>query len=339
MSVTQYGLLGLRKAWTPAHDEYLLELLLEQHNCGKTTYNLFRHEVFKTVTHKLNKKFGLNLEESQIRNRYNVMKKDYGVLKTILDHTGFRWDVNRQIVVADDKVWEKYTAVRSDARHYRWRSFPPYDQMSIIFEESTTEEGAVRKLQFPGRENKALEEVNSDPETVQSSEPKKRPPLLVDDIVDVDSTFHVNDTHPKKRKSIASALEAEDSIENAFCEIPSAARVVQNNVNNTLPKKRKSIALTTSGSNKRAQVEAEDCIENALYEIPSEARFKVVQNNVKDDRALYRRCLEELQGIEELNDREFATAVNVLKDDKNAIAFMTIKGPRRLIWLRSILHG
>lgn len=157
----------------------------------------------------------------------------------------------------------------------------------------------------------------------------------------------MNDAHPKKRKSIAlaisgckdSALEAEDSIENVFCEIPSAVRVVQNNVNNTLPKKRKSIALATSGSNKRAQVEAEDCIENALYEIPSEARFKVVQNNVKDDRALYQRCLEELQGIEELNDREFATAVNVLKDDKNAIAFMTIKGPRRLIWLRSILHG
>lgn len=98
------------KAWTP-HDEYLIELLLEQHNCGKTTYNLFRHEVFKTVTRKLKEKFGVNLEESQIQIRYNAMKKDYGVIKTILGHPGFYWDVNKQMVVADDEVWEKYTAV------------------------------------------------------------------------------------------------------------------------------------------------------------------------------------------------------------------------------------
>lgn len=167
---------------------------------------------------------------------------------------------------------------------------------------------------------------------MQSSDPKKQPAQFVNDVVDVDSTFHLNKAQPGKRKSTPLAnlghkndvLEAEDSIENAFCETP-ASRLVPSNVNNLLSEKRKSTSVATSGCDKRAQVKTKDCAETALYD------------NVTDAR--YQRCLEELQEIEELDDLEFAKAVNALKDDKNAIAFLTIKGRRRLIWLGSIVRG
>lgn len=166
---------------------------------------------------------------------------------------------------------------------------------------------------------------------MQSSDPNNQPSLLVYDKVDL--AFCVNNTQPQERNSTPfgtsalkdCTLEAEDSIENVLCESPAAARIVHGTVNKKLPKKRKSTGAAISGCNKRAQVETDDCTGNASYD------------NVKDERALYQRCLEELQRIEELNDSEFATAVNLLKDEKNAIAFLTIKGPRRVIWLRSIL--
>lgn len=117
MSATQDGILGRPKAeWTPSRDAYLVELFIEQHDCGRTAYNEFKVEVYKSVTNDFNRKFGLNLEENQIKNRYNVMKKDFGIVKTLLSHVGFAWDDIRQMVVADDKSWDSYIAVCNDFR-------------------------------------------------------------------------------------------------------------------------------------------------------------------------------------------------------------------------------
>ncbi|KAK1352335.1 hypothetical protein POM88_053599 [Heracleum sosnowskyi] len=366
-----------------SHDECLLELLIEQQNCGKTTSNLFKYEVYKTVTQKLNQKFGTNVEENQIKLRHSAMKKDYGVIKTLLSQPGFHWDGQKQMVVADDKVWENYVAVRRDARPYRWRSFPLYDKMSIIFEDSVGGVVGAKNLHLPSSVNKALEEVNSDPEMVQFLEPASEPEQVNVDTHDSDSSFYVKNKQPRKGKSKSSVrkrsacVEVEDSIENAFYEMPCADRCtsMQKNVNVPHYTTRKSVFLATSGYDKSPQVNAEDSIENALDESPFAAtskgmqktanesqykknklnsvatsgyykrpefeaqdRFKGVQENLNDARAIYQRCLEELQKIDELDDSEFLKAVCALKDDKNAIAFMTIRGPRRLIWLRSILN-
>ncbi|KAK8567977.1 hypothetical protein V6N12_006544 [Hibiscus sabdariffa] len=40
--------------------------------------------------------------------------------------------------------------------------------------------------------------------------------------------------------------------------------------------------------------------------------------------------------LEELDDTEFTKSVNILKDNKNAITFLTIEGPQRLLWSRSL---
>lgn len=112
MSAGLDGVTSRPKAeWTPSRDSYLVELFIAQHNCGKTAYNEFKNEVIRSVTRSFNKICDLNLEENQIKNRYNVMKKDYGVVKTLLGHNGFCWDESRHMVVADDKVWDNYIAV------------------------------------------------------------------------------------------------------------------------------------------------------------------------------------------------------------------------------------
>ncbi|KAG7978191.1 hypothetical protein I3843_05G071800 [Carya illinoinensis] len=296
MSAGLDGVTGRAKAeWTPSRDAYLVELLIGQHNCGRTAYNEFKNEVIRSVTRDFNKKFDLNLEENQIKNRYNVMKKDYGVVKTLLGHDGFGWDETRHMVVADDKVWDNYIAVRSEARPFRRKSFPLYKQMTVIFEG----ERSNGKYQLPSGVPVATEEGNSNTETVRSSEPSNLPTQVVDGTLDSDSIIHVNDMQHKKRKSFA---------------------------------------MTALGRKKRAcyAYKAGETIENALYEIFSAAKFKAMQRNASNENTLYQKCLEDLQQLEELDDTEFTKAVNVLRDDKNAIAFMTIKGPRRLTWLRSL---
>ncbi|XVE93827.1 hypothetical protein REPUB_Repub01dG0228300 [Reevesia pubescens] len=296
MSATQEGVLGRAKAeWTPSRDAYLVELFIEQHNCGRTAYNEFKNEVIRSVTRDFNKKFGMNLEENQIKNRYNVMKKDYGVVKTLLSHNGFGWDETRQMVAADDKVWDNYIAVRSEARPFRRKSFPLYKQMSIIFEGERTAGKCI-----PNGVPMITEEGNSNTETVRSSEPTNVPTQVVEGTLDSDSIIRTSDKQPKKRKSVA----------------PRA-----------------------SAHKKRICYDGGEAIENAIYEMFSAVKFKALQRDASNERTLYQKCLEELQHLEELDDAEFTKSVNVLKDDKNAIAFMTIKGPRRLVWLRSLWHS
>ncbi|GMI83516.1 hypothetical protein like AT2G24960 [Hibiscus trionum] len=293
MSATQEGVLCRAKAeWTPSRDAFLVDLFIEQHNCGRTAYNEFKNEVIRSVTRDFNKKFGMNLEENQIKNRYNVMKKDYGVVKTLLGHNGFGWDETRQMVVADDKVWDTYIAVRSEARPFRRKSFPLYKQMSIIFEGERTTGKCV-----PNAVPMITEEGNSNTETVRSSEPTNVPPQVVEGTLDSDSIIRISDKQQKKRKPVT----------------PRA-----------------------SAHKKRVCYDAGETIENAIYEMFSAVKLRALQIDASNERTLYQKCLEELQHLEELDDAEFTKSVNVLKVDKNAIAFMTIKGPRRLIWLRSL---
>ncbi|RDY09678.1 hypothetical protein CR513_05921, partial [Mucuna pruriens] len=327
MSTGQDGFLSRPKAeWTPTRDAYLVELLIEQHKSGRTAYNEFKNEVIKFVTWEFNKKFSLNLEENQIKNRYNVMKKDYGVVKTLLSHNKFVWDEARHMVVADDQVWDNYIMAsnyaRCEARPFRRKSFPLYKQMSIIFEgEALTEslydvsgvafcipihgllnagERGTPKGQFLCGAMATAEEGNSNTETVRSSEPCNLPTQVIDGTLDSDSIVRINDMPTKKHKFINPA----ESIRK-----------------------------------KRAHLKIGETIENTLYEVFTAAKSKAKQRNAPNSTTMYKNCLEELQKLEELDDDEFAKAVNALKDDKNAIAFMTIKGPRRLIWLRSLWHS
>lgn len=141
------------------------------------------------------------------------------------------------------------------------------------------------------------EEGNSNTETVRSSEPTNLPTQAVEGTLDSDSIIRIGDKQPKKRKSV-----------------PPRA----------------------SAHKKRVCYDAGETIENAIYEMFSAVKLKALERHSSNERSLYQKCLEELQQLEELDDAEFTKSVNVLKDDKNAIAFMTIKGPRRLIWLRSL---
>ena len=141
------------------------------------------------------------------------------------------------------------------------------------------------------------EEGNSNTQTVRSSDPTDIPTQVVEDTLDSDSIIHISDKQPKKRKSVA----------------PRA-----------------------SAHRKRVCYDAGETIENAIYEMFSAVKLKALQRDASNEKTFYQKCLEELQHLKELDDAEFTKSVNVLRDDKNAIAFMTIKGPRRLIWLRSL---
>ncbi|KAJ9189593.1 hypothetical protein P3X46_000867 [Hevea brasiliensis] len=288
MSAAQDGILGRPKAeWTPTRDAYLVELFIEQHNRGRTAYNEFKNEVMRSVAHDFNKKFDLNLEENQIKNHYNVMEKDYGIVKILLSHTEFGWAETHQMVIADDKVWGSYIWFKVKQGHFGEKAFlcikrcPYYLKVNdislllVLFNVlgfsymPGTGERVTGKFLVPSGISVETEDGNSNTETVQSSEP-----------------------------------------------INLATQVVDGSRNLLLHQ--------------------QETFENALYDMFSTATLRTIQRNVINEKTIYQKCLEELPKLEELNDIEFTKAINVLKGDKNATAFMTIRGPRRVMLLKSV---
>lgn len=174
-----------------------------------------------------------------------------------------------------------------------------FQNIPAIVDTSGAGERANGKYQFPSGVPLKTEEENSNTETVRSSEPTNLPTQVVDGALDSDSIIRTNDIKHKKRKSFAP---------------------------------------TSSGRKKRAcfAYKVGETIENALYGFFSAAKLNAMQRNASNELTLYQKCLEDLQQLEELDDTEFTKAVNVLRDDKNAVAFMTLKGHRRLTWLRSL---
>ncbi|XP_012483926.2 uncharacterized protein At2g29880-like [Gossypium raimondii] len=49
------------------------------------------------------------------------------------NNSGFCWDEHRQIVVAEDAVWNSYLNSHKEAGQFRHRSFPYYDQLTAIY--------------------------------------------------------------------------------------------------------------------------------------------------------------------------------------------------------------
>ncbi|KAK8282816.1 hypothetical protein V6Z12_D08G051800 [Gossypium hirsutum] len=105
-----------RTIWTPEMDRYFIDLMLEQLNKG----NRFDDHVFsKTAWMNMNSSF----------NERNL----YKAVKNLLNQKGFNWDSTRQMVIAENKIWDEYIKVNPDVRPYRVKTIPYYDDLGIIY--------------------------------------------------------------------------------------------------------------------------------------------------------------------------------------------------------------
>ncbi|KAK8263476.1 hypothetical protein V6Z12_D12G045700 [Gossypium hirsutum] len=71
-----------------------------------------------------------------IESRIRLLKRDWSIVYDMLNgqnNSGFGWDDHRQVVVAEDAVWDSYLKSHKEAGQFRHRSFPYYDQLTAIY--------------------------------------------------------------------------------------------------------------------------------------------------------------------------------------------------------------
>jgi hypothetical protein len=99
--------------WTSDMDSCLSEILVQQIKLGNRSR--FDHKLkpaaLEAAVLAINEKFKLYMLKDHIKNRLKTWKKQYDILKEVLRQSGFEWDENRKMVIADDSVWNDYIKV------------------------------------------------------------------------------------------------------------------------------------------------------------------------------------------------------------------------------------
>ncbi|XP_031288021.1 L10-interacting MYB domain-containing protein [Pistacia vera] len=131
----------MRTVWTPEMDQYFIDLMLEQLSKGNRFDDpLFSKRAWKQMTSLFSAKFKFQYRKDVLKNRYKTLRSLYKAIKSLLEQKGFSWDEMRQMVTADNNVWEEYIKVHPDARTYRIKTVPYYNDLCLIYGNKTIEQ-------------------------------------------------------------------------------------------------------------------------------------------------------------------------------------------------------
>lgn len=100
-----------RTYWTPPMDRFLIDLMLVQVRGGNRIGRSFISQAWNDMVELFNANFSSHHDKEVLKNRYKHFRKQYDDVKILLQHNGFSWDEDREMVIADDHVWDAYIKV------------------------------------------------------------------------------------------------------------------------------------------------------------------------------------------------------------------------------------
>ncbi|XP_068482293.1 uncharacterized protein [Phaseolus vulgaris] len=122
-----------RTYWTPLMDRCLINLLLEQVKDGNRLGQTFISQAWNDMITSFNERFNSQYDKDVLKNRYKHLRKQFNDVNHLLQHGGFSWDDTREMIDAEDHVWDSYTKAHPEARSLRVKTLPDYGNLRIIF--------------------------------------------------------------------------------------------------------------------------------------------------------------------------------------------------------------
>jgi hypothetical protein len=85
--------------------------MVDQVHKGNKQNNSFNKKAWKHICDGFHKKTGLKWDKEQLKNRHSVLRRQYAIVKPILDEGDFVWDEATGAIIANDEIWEEYIKV------------------------------------------------------------------------------------------------------------------------------------------------------------------------------------------------------------------------------------
>lgn len=100
-----------RTYWTPPMDHYLIDQLLDQVHKGNKLGQTFISQAWTDMVTSFNTQFRSCYDKDVLKNRYKHLRRQYNDIKVLLEQSGFSWDDTREMITAEDHIWDAYTKV------------------------------------------------------------------------------------------------------------------------------------------------------------------------------------------------------------------------------------
>ncbi|KAB2627948.1 hypothetical protein D8674_032743 [Pyrus ussuriensis x Pyrus communis] len=101
-----------RTYWTATMESYFIDLMLEQMHRGARVGHASNNQVWTEMLSVFNAQVGSRCDKDVLKSRYTTLWKLFDDVKSLLGQDGFSWDESRQMVVADEYVWDAYNEVQ-----------------------------------------------------------------------------------------------------------------------------------------------------------------------------------------------------------------------------------
>ncbi|KAK8489221.1 hypothetical protein V6N11_029236 [Hibiscus sabdariffa] len=128
-----------RTYWTPTMERYFIDLMLEQMHRGNRVGHTFSKQAWTDMLTVFNAKFGSQYDKDVLKSRYTNLWKQFNDVKNLLGQNGFSWDESRQMVVADEYVWNAYIKACPDARSYKTKAVLNFNDLCLIYGYATAD--------------------------------------------------------------------------------------------------------------------------------------------------------------------------------------------------------
>ena len=92
-------------------DGYFINVMLAHLHKGNQFDGVFSKQAWVEMISSFNKKFGFEYSLEILKNRHKTLRRQYNLIKSLLQLHGFDWDETRQMVIADDCFWQDYIKV------------------------------------------------------------------------------------------------------------------------------------------------------------------------------------------------------------------------------------
>ncbi|KAF8576208.1 hypothetical protein K439DRAFT_1623016 [Ramaria rubella] len=123
--------------WSASEEAEMIDLLLEQKAIGNSSENGFKPAVWQLVVTAVElalegQEKGLAKDAKACKARYQQLKPNYKIVQTSWDLSGFGWDEGRQMVTANEDIWEKYLKSHKEAQPFKKKLFPLFDRIAEL---------------------------------------------------------------------------------------------------------------------------------------------------------------------------------------------------------------
>ncbi|TKY70321.1 L10-interacting MYB domain-containing protein [Spatholobus suberectus] len=127
-----------RARWTTSLTKILAQLMIDQVHKGNKHCNLFNKKAWKYICDEFYNKTGLKWDKEQLKNRYSVLRRQYAIVKSILDQSDFSWDEATGSITANDEIWAEYIKKHPDAETVKTGGCSIFKELCTIFSEPET---------------------------------------------------------------------------------------------------------------------------------------------------------------------------------------------------------